>query len=106
MTAKIIQSKRQIIENQLLTALDDKSKVALIFNEKDLDLLIAVLAAYQKIDNKANKPNSQTTSMLNDIQLLKDSAFPSGENQLTLSGNSNSRLLSFKRFQSLAIANC
>ena len=44
MTAKIVPTPRQVIGDQLLTALDDKSKVALIFDEKDLDLLLTVVS--------------------------------------------------------------
>ncbi len=40
---KIVRTKKQVIEKQLLAALDDKTKVALLMDEKDLDLLIIAL---------------------------------------------------------------
>lgn len=40
---KVEQVSREVIERQLLTALNDKSQVAILATEEDLDLLIAAL---------------------------------------------------------------
>jgi len=37
---KVSRTSRQVLEGQLLTALDDKSKVAVLLNEEDLRRLI------------------------------------------------------------------
>lgn len=40
----VIPSNRQVIENKLLTAIDDDSKVAILASREDLDLLIEALS--------------------------------------------------------------
>ena len=40
---KVISVKREVIEGQLLAALDDKSKVAILANEDDCRILIYAL---------------------------------------------------------------
>ena len=59
---------RQVIENQLLAALDDKSKVAILATEDDLKLLIAAL--------RPMWANSAAREMCDDLCQLKDAAFP------------------------------
>lgn len=39
----VIKTSRRVIENQLLESLSDKSKVAILATEEDLDTLIAAL---------------------------------------------------------------
>ena len=58
---------RQVIENQLLAALDDKSKVAILATEEDLKLLITALRPMWA---------SAAREMCDDLCQLKDAAFP------------------------------
>ena len=58
---------RQVIENQLLAALDDKSKVAILATEEDLTMLIICLGFSTGVKAK---------EMRADLQQLKAAAFP------------------------------
>ncbi|MDA8106194.1 MAG: hypothetical protein M0Z71_12555 [Nitrospiraceae bacterium] len=64
---------RQVIENQLLTALDDKSKVAILASEEDLDTLIAALLLSE---NNRMAMSSKFKELRADLQQLKSAAFP------------------------------
>lgn len=57
---------RSVIENQLLVALDDKTKVAILANEEDIDILIEALAM---------QTNKKSREMLADLKQLKQEAF-------------------------------
>jgi hypothetical protein len=59
---------REVIEDQLLVALDDKSKVALVASEADLNLLIFALEC-SKIDRE------DAVTMRQDLIKLRTSAF-------------------------------
>jgi len=59
----------QVIENQLLTALDDKSRVAILATEEDLDLFIEALTPMWA--------HTKAQEMLSDIKQLKRAAFKS-----------------------------
>ena len=59
---------RQVIGDQLLAALDDKSKVAIIASSDDLDLLISVLRFYP-VRTKAVK------QLQADLEMLRTAAF-------------------------------
>ena len=67
-TCSVESVNRQVIENQLLTALDDKSKVAVLATDDDLKLLIAALRPMWS--------NSAAREMCDDLCQLKDAAFP------------------------------
>ena len=60
---------RQVIANQLLAALDDKGKVAIVASAEDLELLISVLRYYPV-------RTAQVKRMQTDLQMLRDAAFP------------------------------
>ena len=70
-TCSVESVNRQVIENQLLAALDDKSKVAILATEDDLKLLIAAL--------RPMWANSAAREMCDDLCQLKDAAFPPNE---------------------------
>ena len=61
-----IPTSREVIENQLLVSMEDKSKVALILTCDDLTMLIDALA--YAIDDKR-------TQMRRDLQELRHKAF-------------------------------
>lgn len=75
----IEEAPREIIGEQLLMALDDKSKVALVFSKEDLDELIDALHR-AKFHTKAGVTKRQAT-MLEDLHDLRDAAFPEGEEE-------------------------
>lgn len=63
---------RQVIENQLLVALDDKSKTAIVASKDDLELLIYALLCVCEDSTEW----SRADQMRIDIEQLRDSAFP------------------------------
>ena len=65
-------AKKEVIENQLLVALDDKSKVALVIDEEDLQLLILGLGALS-LGNK--KKDEMRWKLLENLRELKTQAF-------------------------------
>ena len=67
MPCSVESVNRQVIENQLLTALDDKSKVAILATEEDLTMLIICLGFSTGVKAK---------EMRADLQQLKAAAFP------------------------------
>jgi hypothetical protein len=67
-------SNRKIIESQILASLDDESKVACIFNEDDLNLLIESLSWFD-LDTQLHK------SLLQDLRQLRKEAFGPKEKQ-------------------------
>jgi hypothetical protein len=70
---KIEPTKREVIENQLLTSLCDKSKAAVLFTESDLDLMISalMLARTNRMANMMRMDEFQK-----DLTELKNAAFP------------------------------
>lgn len=60
-------ASRQVIQDRLLAALDDKSKVAVLLTKEDLQILIRALAP---IDRQPERQFCQ------DLQSLLDAAFP------------------------------
>ena len=66
-TCSVESVNRQVIENQLLSALDDKSKVAILATEEDLTMLIICLGFSTGVKAK---------EMRADLQQLKAAAFP------------------------------
>ena len=64
---------RQVIENQLLTALDDKSRVAILATEDDLRMLINALKTHSMCYPGWAKKNSEYVAGL---EQLKAAAFP------------------------------
>lgn len=63
---------KQIIENQLLVALDDKSKVAILASKEDLDILICALFLAES--NRMAMPLKYKEMRL-DLEKLKKAAF-------------------------------
>ncbi len=72
--------RREIIENQLLAALDDKTKVAALLDREDLAILIQALQV--SIRFAENTPAgtrtfvTRATSLLDDLLQLQKAAFP------------------------------
>lgn len=62
---------RQVIDNQLLTALDDKSKVAILLNKEDLDLIIS---AFMLAENNRMAMKGRMTEFRKDLEQLRESA--------------------------------
>lgn len=69
---KVEYSKREVISDQVLTALDDKSKVAILCTQEDLDLLIQALYSMHLLGPANRKRNRY----LDDLKLLQAKAFP------------------------------
>lgn len=63
---------REVITSQLLVALDDKSKVAILASEQDLRYLIVSLHLSQRYS-----PCDQKQELLDGLENLKDAAFGS-----------------------------
>jgi len=75
---KLELASRAIIESQLLVTLSDKSKVACVFDNHDLDALIAALAFLD------GDQTSTQRSLLSDLRELRAAAF-GGEGATTRS---------------------
>ena len=69
----------QVIEQQILTALDDRAKVALVIDESDLCLLIDALS-WRMADLNAS-PRSRQWVFLQDLMKLKQAAFGAPESK-------------------------
>jgi hypothetical protein len=65
--AKVEPVKREVIERQLLATLNDKSKVACVFDYDDLTLLINVLESSRLSDKQLD--------MLESLKQLRGEAF-------------------------------
>lgn len=64
----IVPASREVIGDQLLVALDDKSKVAIICDQKDIELLMFALSSCHGVRPECGK-------MWQDLKKLRDSAF-------------------------------
>ena len=81
----VVPTPREVISDQLLVALDDKSKVAILASESDLDLLEMALDrrfSFDDIDRNAhgamkhiNHWNELRLTFLRDVQQLRQAAF-------------------------------
>ena len=69
---KVEQVPRQVMENQLLVALDDKDKIAVVLTETDLDLLIESLGYARSFKDG---PNLARAKMRADLKELREVAF-------------------------------
>lgn len=67
-----VPMKREVIGDQLLTALNDKSKVTILANKEDLQLLMMGLNNLTLIDSKLNKKRVQYAK---DLKQLFDASF-------------------------------
>ena len=76
---KIVATRRELIGTQLLAALDDKSKVAILLNESDLDFLIGHLMLA-----RTNRMGSmlKCDEWIADLTELKNAAFPNNPQKL------------------------
>lgn len=76
---EIVPAKREVIEGQLLAALDDKTKVAVLLTESDLDFLIAHLMLA-----RTNRMGSmlKCDEWIADLTELKNAAFPNNPPKL------------------------
>lgn len=71
--AKVIKTNREVIENKLLTALQEDGVVAALLTEADLTLLITgmhLLVHGGRVD-----PESPEYSLLRDMKVLRKKAF-------------------------------
>ena len=72
---KVVDVPRQVIQNQLLTALDDKSKVAALLDEGDLDILIDALECKLAWDDLSKDVEDKAKRFREDLKLLRVKAF-------------------------------
>lgn len=75
MSKKIEAVPREVIDNQLLVTLDDKSKVAIVADEEDLKTMSFALRECLRDDTLTAKCHLKVTSLLEGIELLRDAAF-------------------------------
>ena len=77
---KVDYVPRTVIENQLLTALADKSKVAFLLTQDDLNLLIwwGSIAPANVLASDALEPE-RSREMLADLRKLRSAAFNAGD---------------------------
>jgi len=66
-SCSVSSARREVIENKLLAALDDESKVAILATEIDLILFIKAMAFFDTPDSR---------EMAKDLLQLKRAAFP------------------------------
>lgn len=71
---KVQKSTKEIIGMQLLAALDDKSKVALVLDEEDLNLIIGCLSKGMEFFEEHRK---EIFELLVNLSKLKREAFGS-----------------------------
>ena len=73
-------ASRTVIENQLLIALNDKSKVAFLLTKDDLNLLIwwGSIAPGNVLASDALEPE-RSKGMLADLRKLRSAAFNAGD---------------------------
>lgn len=64
----IVPVSREIIGDQLLVALDDKSKVAVVCDQHDIELLMFALSSCRGLPMECGK-------MWQDLKKLRDAAF-------------------------------
>lgn len=64
---QVIPTPREVIGQQLLAALDDKSKVAILATEEDLEMLVQAMQRFAE--------NDKESRMLEDLRRLQDEAF-------------------------------
>lgn len=76
---EIIPAKHQVIEDRLLTALnDDDGVVAVLYSKEDLDILIEALEKYLRWASASHldAPFASLREMLSSLRQLKQAAFP------------------------------
>ena len=66
-------TQREVIENKLLTALEDESCTAILTSKEDLEILIAALESW----NWGNSSTHRSMDLAAGITQLRDEAFPS-----------------------------
>lgn len=69
---KVERVNRAVIDSQLLTGLDDKSKVAILASQDDLDLMISAFEDLQR-------PSDEAVRMEADLKKLRAEAFGAGK---------------------------
>ena len=71
---KVVPVRKEVIEHRLLVALNDQSKVAILAEEKDLDLLIAGMESLVQSDElRSNEVPFR--DMLDSLKQLRKEAF-------------------------------
>ena len=71
MATAIVPVRREVIDNQFLGVLDDKSKVAIIASEDDLDLLLHALRSCRPVSFWGTR----IAEMIDGLRDLRHSAF-------------------------------
>lgn len=66
-------TQREVIENKLLTALEDESCTAILTSKEDLEILIAALESW----NWGSNSTRRSMDLAAGIAQLRDEAFPS-----------------------------
>lgn len=71
----IHRTRREVLENKLLVALDDPGNVAIIATEKDLQLMIDAMICYTSLPNLTEAERSKSIEMTADLIRLQEAAF-------------------------------
>lgn len=71
-------AERPVIENALISALDDASKVGLILNKQDLSYLISMLELVSEKWLHEVDDAQHHYGMLRDLKRLREAVFPAG----------------------------
>ncbi len=66
---------RQVINNQLLVALDDKSKVAIVVDEDALDILVDSVARVSATTYWPEKRRRNAKDLLSGLRRFQEAAF-------------------------------
>lgn len=72
---RVLPAKREIIQDRLLASLDDKSKVAIVVNKDDLDLLIEGMVYVYTNSLKRGYKRKKSKEFLDDMRKLRKHAF-------------------------------
>jgi bisphosphoglycerate-dependent phosphoglycerate mutase len=73
--SRIDYVKREVINDQLLAALDDKSKCAIVASEDDVRMLIRALSSYGKERKLSEAENEKRAAFIYDLTQLLAKAF-------------------------------
>lgn len=72
---KVVRLGRSVMEKQLLVWLEDKSKVALLITEDDLNVLVMALDGFSDSLPGGHEMESKCKDFAKDLQQLRKEAF-------------------------------
>lgn len=73
----IFRASKQVIEGRFLAALDDKTKVAAILDDIDLNILITSIVVAMKVIDASECTIARMNELLEDLRALRKEAFRS-----------------------------